>query len=351
MATHFGSRSKRITLFVTCFKALGANSSGSYGVPTAIEDRPQVSVLIGKLIQYREGTTTSESQSRQQTPRIASLASSPLKDQAPNSAQQASQLTFATQVPSAKSAPQVKNKSNGITQQARRSPLAAPTFTNLPDLRSLESEDAPAKRNGKDTEGSTTGQHQAVAGRKPPSTSNDELLALLRPAKEQPVMKSASVAPITPPVPPRINRPASPVSMKQASRPSHAIDQPSGEIGRETDTSSIYDTPKQVKELANERSVDPAPNLPTESLRSLNAPKSVSDEAEHQSHQQALDNVSTPRLDYDKKRSRISSREVKISKEQEALLDSEDCKLFQNLVIWRLAIDISTSLDTSRAGS
>lgn len=332
VATHFGSRSKRITLFVTSFKPLGSNGSGSYGVPTAIEDRPQVSALIGRLKKYREGASTSESQSRQDTPRTASTANSPLKNQPPDPAQPESQLTFATQVSSAKSAPWAKNKSNGITQQTRTTPLAGSTYTNLPDLRSLESEDVLTSRNGKITERSNTGLYQVATTRAPLPTSNDELLALLQHAKGAPVVKSSSVAPVAPSVPPTPPRPATPVPTKQMSPPSHAIDQPSPDNGPEIGASLICDMPKQVKEQANDELRDPTPDPPSEPPRFLDVPKSVIDEAENISHQQALDNGSSPRPDSNKTRCRISSREVKICKEQEILLDSEDCKVYQNVM-------------------
>lgn len=63
VATHFGSRQKRITLFVTELKALGANGSGGYGMPRPIEEGSKIKELIQKLIQFR-----GQESARRQTP-------------------------------------------------------------------------------------------------------------------------------------------------------------------------------------------------------------------------------------------------------------------------------------------
>lgn len=99
VATHIGGRQKRITLFVTDFKNLGANGAGSYGFPQAIQDRDKVKELLQMLIEFRaresaekQASSWQEHSSRHPTPQPYNIAS---QEHSPRD----TQTVFATQAP------------------------------------------------------------------------------------------------------------------------------------------------------------------------------------------------------------------------------------------------------------
>lgn len=97
VATHLGPKQKRITLFVTDFHLVGSNTSGALGIPQAIQDRPEIKDLLQKLTMFRG----QEAASSQTPSRYNSLSNAPMSQPDSVASQtnspQNTQNTFATQ--------------------------------------------------------------------------------------------------------------------------------------------------------------------------------------------------------------------------------------------------------------
>ena len=77
VATHLGPRDKRLTLYVKNFKPLGANGSGNFGVaPQAIESRDETKELLAKLAHLRRQKSDTHFKQSAKTSPIASQSSS-----------------------------------------------------------------------------------------------------------------------------------------------------------------------------------------------------------------------------------------------------------------------------------
>lgn len=130
VATHLGSRQKRITLFVTELKFLGATGAGAYGIPRGIEEGLRIKELIQKLVHFR----AHESARRQNPSKQPYSNNIVMSQQETNGSQenapQHTQNLFATQAPMAKrpadSSPEVKGPGGGSAAIPSKRPLYIP---------------------------------------------------------------------------------------------------------------------------------------------------------------------------------------------------------------------------------
>ncbi|KAL9129659.1 MAG: hypothetical protein Q9217_001938 [Psora testacea] len=102
VATPYGPRSSRLTLFIKDFNILGSAGSGEKGVPRPIEDAGDISVLLEKLSRQRKGLDQSESQgpsTRQSLPRASFVQSPLLNDDLSRDTRPGDEVSsFATQI-------------------------------------------------------------------------------------------------------------------------------------------------------------------------------------------------------------------------------------------------------------
>ncbi len=302
VATHIGSRANRITLFVTNFKSLGANGSGLHGsqMPQAIEDRPAIRVLIEKLKDYRKGVVGSGLHSKQQTPSKASSLASQLNS--PNNASQENQTDFATQAPPPKfhpnitGSPKLPSNDAGWKSRVSKRNVQALVEAEMPRLSNGELEGEEITKNG------TVSLHQQnvpINGRKAAPTTEADLLGLIVQAQRGPNNKVAT----------RVSAPAQPSAVSSTrhspSTVSPTITQPHLlAVDRPSSVSTSRPQPPSISE---------GPNVPVEDRLD----QSVLQASGRESN---TSNVSAYA------RNRISRRDVTISKDQEALLNSSDCK-------------------------
>lgn len=171
LATHFGPRDKRLTLYVKDFKSLDSGGSGTFGVaPQAIESREGTKELLNKLAELREHEKHVRS--------AASAAESPMKS--PPSTQtseasndQISQPGFATQVP----------RSVAPTVSKSR-PLGSTTSVNIKITSSADSAKSSAHptkvKDGKFSEVTLSPFQRKAAPERPSVSHKKALLSLLR---------------------------------------------------------------------------------------------------------------------------------------------------------------------------
>lgn len=97
VATHLGPRDKRLTLYVKDFKSLGSNGSGNFGsAPQAIERRERPMELLNKLADLRKHGWDAHSE---QSATASPTRSQPSTQTSEVGKSQDSQIGFATQVP------------------------------------------------------------------------------------------------------------------------------------------------------------------------------------------------------------------------------------------------------------
>lgn len=117
VATHFGPRDKRLTLYVKEFKPVGSNGSGQFGVaPQAIESREGAKELLEKLANLRKtGWDAHSGQS------ASPIMSQPGTQNSEAGTDQESQAGFATQVPRSNvpNFSKAKPQSTSTTQSAK----------------------------------------------------------------------------------------------------------------------------------------------------------------------------------------------------------------------------------------
>ena len=123
VATHFGPRDKRLTLYVKDFKSLDTGESGTFGVaPQAIESREGTKELLNKLADLRKHKIDIQS--------TESAVESPMNSQPSTQILEAtndqdSQAGFATQVPRSVAAMVTKSKSQGSSTSVNTSSTSA----------------------------------------------------------------------------------------------------------------------------------------------------------------------------------------------------------------------------------
>jgi len=278
VATHMGSKQKRITLFVTDFKFLGSNTSGGFGIPQAIQDRTMIKDLLLKLIDFR-----GQEFARWQAPSREQYSSKDVMSQPDSVASQENsprntQAMFATQPPVSKvpatSSPNAKASSNGFPINPRNT--------------------VPQK-------------HQAhaktsVNKTKCPISEGEALLGLLQRSKKQlPITTVASEEPT------------------RSHLANGLITHP------ETGTFTVQvDSMGPPRITASEMADDPGQpsfpvSIPVVSEGTIQRDASKAGIPAYESERNKRETMTSFST-------RISSRDVKISKEQEKLLISADCK-------------------------
>ena len=299
VATHIGTRANRITLFVTDFKPLGANGSGMYGVPQAVEDRSGIRELIEKLKYYREGIAGNGTHSKPQTPSKASPILSQFSGSPPDFGFRDTQATFATQAPPSRvhtkldTKPKHSSAINGFDQQVGEGFVEV---SATPGLRHAEAEDQGVV--GKQTGSLPRFHAQNSAFQKPKisGTAQGDLLGLLHQAQN---FRSAQAA--APAV-----KPSTVSTRKLPTLPvTAAIEQ----------SPPIFDTRKVAGNP--ESSSSPKPTF-SESL-----PKGKSDN-------QSAEIEAVKSQSSKKTQNRISRRDVTIPKDQDDLLNRTDCESLLN---------------------
>ena len=100
VATHLGPRPSRLTLLIKKFKSIGSNGSGTFGMPQAIEQKPEISQLLEKISVFRTlQPSGSEMQSGpDDSTRDSSIFSQVEANVSDDSAPSTSQVPFATQL-------------------------------------------------------------------------------------------------------------------------------------------------------------------------------------------------------------------------------------------------------------
>lgn len=307
VATHLGSRSMRITLFVMDLKPLGSNGSGALGFPRAIEDREELLELIQKLKDYREETVRNGARSRQPTPsKMFTLSSQPDND-SPVHSHRDSQTTFATQVPATRVPsgvnvmPKIASNNVSMNLEIDKDSVAGQPQSKLPGLNELE---AGLKGIGKNGTGGTGPFHPSRAGfppvgGKPQATTSEELLSLLQQAKQVPSTKTA------------INMAA----------PAQAQAAPDAESPAPTATNPPMEVPTVAADI-HASAADTQIESPSATCINKSAVAGQSNYcAVEGNRSQPSASRPSPRT-----RNRISRRDIKISKDQELLLDSRDCR-------------------------
>lgn len=250
VATHIGSRQKRITLFVTDFKILGSNGSGQFGMPQAIQDHTGTKQLIQNLLDFRrQESATKESPALSQLGSISSQGS-------PTHGSQ----MFATQAPVAK---MVATENDGYVGQG-------PSHLPPPLSRS---------------------RAQYAPGSKVSSVAVQDLLSMLEP-KESGSAKLAASKDLT----------------------AAAQDSPSevpGRAGLSLDNNGDMNPPKIVasKFRQNDQRQDSPISIATTSEKVTGR----SERLKSKEKRKVL-----------RSQNRISSRDVNISRDQEALLNRDD---------------------------
>ena len=338
VATHYGPRDKRLTLYVKDFKSIGSNGSGQFGVaPQAIESREGSKELLEKLADLRSHGWDAHSE---QTATASPIRSQPSTQTSEAAINEESQADFATQVPrfNVPKSSKAKPQSTFTTKNAKS--LAPP----------------PKGKNGTPLAGTLNPLQVQAAPQK--QSSSNTLLGLLR------NFKGAAPAPEV-----VLEAPS-----KQPPGPSRASTEPTligreGEasrrialtLGDENASRDHAETPKRKREspvnnprkkaadghslnridkacerltanhdLHNEARSEAA--VTEESINKLRSrPVSPSISKTHPIVPMVASIDSVPKLTrsapgQNTGRKRISNRDVNIPKDQEALLNRADCK-------------------------
>ena len=188
VATHFGPRDKRLTLYVKDFKSLDTGESGNFGVaPQAIESREGTKELLNKLADLRKhGMHVHSTESAVESP----MKSQPSTQTSEATNDQDSQAGFATQVPRSVAPIVSKSKPLGSTASV--------------DISSTSSADAAKSsvhsmkvKHGNLSEGTLSPFQRKAASERPSVDHKKALLGLLRNHNRAPLaqgreLKSAS---------------------------------------------------------------------------------------------------------------------------------------------------------------
>lgn len=276
VATHLGPKQKRITLFVTDFHLVGSNTSCGFGIPQAIQDRPKCKDLLQQLTMFRGQEAASSQTSKHhflsnvpmsQPDSIASQINSP----------QDTQNMFATQAPfttkfPADYSPKEGNSTDDFYVDQQKSLPKAPQAKISPLL----------------------------SRKKLPETRAADLLRLLPPNKKSLRFK------ITPEEPIKQSMNLSTTKTKDDVFP-RRLDLPSPS---QVVAPGGSDRPGQPSLLTSKSN-------PSEGFVERNLSEGTTSVRQTERNRNEV---------MKSNRSRISSREVRISKEQEKLLNSIDCK-------------------------
>ena len=351
VATHFGPRDKRLTLYVKDFKSLGADGSGNFGVaPQAIENREGTKELLNKLADLRKHELDPHSE---QSPAASPTRSQPSTQSSEAGNNQDSQVGFATQVPT--SIAPVIRRSKALRSTASINVASTPFADNA----KLSAH--PAKLKHGNPLASTLNPPQVQAAPQRPSVSHRKaLLGLLRnhnraslapslipePALEQsPGQLTASSQPLTgekeneasqidnlAPSDPNAGRACIGTQKRKRQSPETT---PRKKTSNDVDLQGIDNGRESLAvdhQLENKASSGVAATKASiDLLCSQPSNPSISESANF--HRNALPEpvhpitkTTSPVSDQNTIRNRISSRDVSIPKDQVALLSRADCK-------------------------
>ena len=352
VATHFGPRDKRLTLYVKDFKSLDSGGSGNFGAaPQAIESREGTRALLNKLADLRKhGSDAHSGQSAAESPmsQLSTQTSEPGNDQD-------SQIGFATQVP--RSGAPILSKSKSLGSNTGVSIESTSTADSAKSLaHSMKT------KHGNPLEG-TLNPLQAKSAPERPNTSNRKvLLNLLRKHKSIPLVPEHNpdttlrqspgrvIAPnehitgersqalrVNGPAPTDANTVRTPVKVQKRKRQSLETS-PRKKNSNGRDLQEIRDD-REI--LAGEHALETTASSGVgvaeafnDTLHSQPTSPSVITSINHRPNASLEPSVlSTPRstspaLAQKTIRNGISRRDVSIPKDQEILLSRADCKLF-----------------------
>ena len=171
LATHFGPRDRRLTLYVKDFKSLDSGGSGTFGVaPQAIESREGTKELLNKLAELRQH----EKHVHSAAPAVESpMKSQPSTQTSDASNDQDSQAGFATQVPRSVAPTVSKSRPLGSTTSVN--------INTIPSADSAKSSAQPTKvKNGNFSEITLSPLRRKAAPERPTVSHKKALLSLLR---------------------------------------------------------------------------------------------------------------------------------------------------------------------------
>lgn len=354
MATHIGPRDKRITLYVKDFKNLGASGSGNFGVaPQAIEGREETKDLLNKLADLRnQGLGANSEQSATASP-IRSQYSTQTFESGNN---QDSQVDFATQVP--------RSNAPVVSKPRRPDPTATVSSSSTPTANTVKSLAPPTKKKHGNPLANTLSSFQIQAAPQRPSVGgNKALLGVIQNLKHARPAPELASEPTSEQQPGRVSASLEPAVIERETQASREINlTPDDDNGRRAhietqkrkrqspdetprkkaaDVHDLHEIDKDLKILVANH--DPGSEArfgaavteaSTNTLRSRPVSRSVSDSAQIQSD----DPLEAPVHSFSKLvnsasgqhigQHRISSRDVNIPKDQEALLNRADGKSF-----------------------
>lgn len=278
VATHIGSRQKRITLFVTEWHPLGANGSGGYGMPRPIEDGPKIKELIQKLIQFRaQESARRQTVSRQQHSNNIVMSQPDTIGSQENSPRH-TQTMFATQAP-------LPKRPADSSPTAKAFSSRSVVDSSKPLLHKSQAHAKPSLSEAKQT-----------------LTDGEALLSLLQRSKKQ--LPNANAASEDPTKSHLANR-----STTHAEPGAFAVQ-----------VDSMRPPPIAAREIVDNPAQSPIPaSLPAASEDRIGG--HVTETATQLD--QPMQNKGETMTSFPK---RISTRDVRITKDQEKLLNSVDCE-------------------------
>ncbi|KAF6226962.1 hypothetical protein HO133_008403 [Letharia lupina] len=350
VATHLGPRDKRLTLYVKEFKSIGSDGSGNFGVaPQAIESREGTKELLNKLADLRRhGPDAHSHQSAAASP----IRSQPCTQTSDAGENQGSQIGFATQAP--------RSNASVVSKPKPSDPTTGINIGSISSANSVKSLPPPTKRKyGSSLATSLSPLQVQATPQRPSVNSTKALLGLLQHHKRtlpvpevipQPTTvhslgyTAASIGPAvveeentasrdTTLAPGDDDVTRAPIESQKRKRQSpdktprkkaadshrvHGIDQDCGSLGVDCD----LDTKAGSRAAVTEASIN--------ALHSRSASSSISKTADSYPNapldlsDRSISKLTTSVSGQNTGQNRIRSKDVKIPKDQEALLNRAD---------------------------
>ena len=300
LATHLGPRPGRLTLFVNDFKSIGSNGSGHFGLatPHGIESRQVVKTHIERLTKWRNKESKGGHVSP--NPSLRSQLSNGSSVEEPSSA---SQAAFSTQAPffntPATRLSQPDQPSNEFDEglaHMRNNKFAEPTAKSDSGLSKNVNPVMSLSEPTHIVAAPDVSQGLAANGKKGLVNSSNALLGLLKQAKKIPSLKSISNGSAAP----SINVP----NAKNGSTADRA--------GARTDSIALPS--------------EPSINLPFHPSADLAANETAIILSERTADSSSMKTVPGDQENQNPAGKEINIRDIRISKDQEALLDSDNCE-------------------------
>ena len=312
VATHVGPRDKRLTLYVKDFKSLDTGESGNFGVaPQAIESREEAKELLNKLADLRNhGMNVHSAESAVESPMKSQLSTQTCE--ATND--QDSQAGFATQVPRSVAAIVSKSK-----------PEASTTSVNISSSSSADSAKSSAHpmkvKHANLSEGTLSPLQRKSAPERPIASHRQALLGLLKNHNRAPPAQERNPGSA---FGQKRKRQSHETSPRKKLPYEHSLQE--NNIDRENSTANhVLENKASPEEGATEASIVALHSQPASALdaKSTNShpPKASLEPPIH-----GASNALSSTLALNHMRNGISPRDVRIPKDQEALLSRADCK-------------------------